>query len=124
VALVESWEGVASRTIQGQGKQLVMHLRDHNIVIPNDSGFSNLPMIWNHLVSAEEQREIGLHFVSKLEFCDLPGMVSLFQGPFLNYVMNRLDHESCEDLWKDLICPCVGSEGRETPIFLVLRKNC
>ena len=61
------------------GKQVVMHLKDHNITIPIDSGPSNLPMIWNPSVSAEEQREIGLQFVSKLEFCDLPGMSSMFQ---------------------------------------------
>jgi hypothetical protein len=51
--------------------QIVMNLKDHNVVIPIDSGPSNLPMVWNPSMSAEEQREIGLNFVSRLEFCGL-----------------------------------------------------
>ena len=69
-------------------------------MIPIDSGPSNLPMVLDPLVSTEKQREIGLSFVSKLEFCDLPGMNSVFQVPTTSW----------EDDWKNLICPCVGSD--------------
>jgi hypothetical protein len=41
------------------GKQVIMHLKDHNITIPIDSGPSNLPMIWNPSVSSEEQRRLA-----------------------------------------------------------------
>ena len=61
------------------GKQVIMHLEDCNIIIPIDSGPSNQPMTWNPSISAEEQREIGLQFVSRLEFWDLSGMSSMFQ---------------------------------------------
>ena len=53
------------------GNQIVMHLKDHNIVIPN-SGLSNMPMVWNPSVSAEEQRGICSH---------LSGVDSMFQFP-------------------------------------------
>lgn len=36
------------------GKQVIMHLKDQNIVIPNYSGPSNLPMTWNPSVSAKK----------------------------------------------------------------------
>ena len=71
-----------------------MHLKDHNIVIPIDSGPSNLPIVWDPSVSAEEQREIGLHFTSKLESCDLPGMSSVFKVPSLNSTVNKVVQES------------------------------
>ena len=93
-----------SRTIPGK------QVKDHNITIPIDSGPSNLPMIWNPSVSAEEQREIGLQFVSKLEFCDLPGMASMFQVPSFHFMVDRVGHCSWEDVWRDFICPCVGTE--------------
>ncbi len=92
------------------GKQVIMHLKDHNITITIDSLTSNLPMIWNPSVSAEEQWEISLQFVSKLKFCDLPGMASMFQVPFFHSMVDRVDHSSWEDVWRDFICPCVGTE--------------
>jgi hypothetical protein len=82
------------------GKRVVMHLKEHNIAIPIDSGPSNLPMVWDPSVSAEKQREIDLSFVSKLEFCDLLGMNSVF----------HVTTSSWKDDWKNLICPCVGSD--------------
>jgi hypothetical protein len=91
-------------------KQVVMHLKDHNIVIPIDSGPSNLPMVWDPSVSAEEQREIGLHFTSKLDFCDLPGMNTVFKVPSLNSTVDKVVQESWEDVWDTLICPCVGTD--------------
>jgi hypothetical protein len=65
-------------------------------------------MVWDPSVSAEEQREIGLHFTSKLEFCDLPGMNSVFEVPSLNSAVDKVVQESWEDVWDALICPCVG----------------
>ena len=79
-------------------------------MIPIDSGPSNLPMVWDPSVSAEKQREIGLSFVSKLEFCNLPGMNSMFRVPTFNSTMNHVGKDSWEDVWDDLICPCVGSD--------------
>ena len=61
-------------------------------------------------MSAEKQREIGLNFVSKLEFCDLPGMNSMFEVPTLNSTVNCIVKESCDNFWDDIICPCVGSD--------------
>ena len=90
-------------------KQLVMHLKDHNIVIPIDSGPSNLPIVWNPSVSAEEQREIGLNFVSKLEFCDLPGVSSMFHVSSPLSMDNTFHCNSCEGVWLDLIGPCIGT---------------
>jgi hypothetical protein len=90
-------------------KEVVMHLKDHNIVIPIDEGPSNLPMVWNPSVSAEEQREIGLNFVSKLDFCDLPGLSSMFQAPPPPSMVDTFHHSSWEGVWSDLICPCVGT---------------
>jgi hypothetical protein len=87
-----------------------MRLKDHTIIIPIDSGPSNLPMIWNPSISAEEQREIGLQFVSKLEFCDLPGMSSMFQVPSFHPMVDRVDQGSWEDASRDFICACVGME--------------
>jgi hypothetical protein len=92
------------------GKQVVMHLKEHNIVIPIDWGPSNLPMVWDPSVSAEKQREIGLSFVSKFEFCGFPGMTSVLQVPMLNSTVNKMANNSWEDVWEDLICPCVGSD--------------
>ena len=57
------------------GKQVAMHIKDHNIVISINSGTSKLRMIQSPAVSAEEQREIGHIF---LELRDLPVMYSLF----------------------------------------------
>jgi short-subunit dehydrogenase involved in D-alanine esterification of teichoic acids len=37
-------------------KQVVMHLKEHNIVIAIDSGPSNLPMVWDPSVSADKQK--------------------------------------------------------------------
>ena len=91
------------------GKQIVMHLKDHNVVIPIDSGPSNLPMVWNPSVSAEEQREIGLNFISRLEFCGLSGVDSMFQFPSSQSTLNAV-HESLDDVWDNIICPCVGTE--------------
>ena len=88
-----------------------MYPTDHNITIAIDSGPSNLPMTWNPSISAEEQREIGLQFVSKLEFCDLPGVSSMFQVPLFHYMVDRVDHGSWEDVWRGFICPCIGVEG-------------
>jgi hypothetical protein len=62
----------------GSGNQIVMHLKDHNIVIPIDSGPSNLPMVWNPSVSAEEQREIGLTFVPDWSSVDYLGLIQCF----------------------------------------------
>ena len=87
-----------------------MHLKDHNIVILINSGPSNLPMVWDPSVSAEEQREIGLHFSSKLESCDLPGMSSVFKVPSLKSTVDKVVQESWEDVWDALICPCVGTD--------------
>jgi hypothetical protein len=61
-------------------------------------------------MSAEKQRDIGLSIVSKLEFCDLPGMNSVFPVPILNSTMSKVVNKSWEDVWEDLICPCVGSD--------------
>ena len=90
-------------------KQVVMHLKDHNIVIPIDSGPSNLPIVWNPSVSAAEQREICLNFVSKLEFCDLPGVSSMFHVPLPLFMDNTFHRNSWEGVWLDLICPCIGT---------------
>ena len=87
------------------GNQIVMHLKDHNIVIPIDSGPSNLPMVWNPSMSAEEQREIGLSFVSRLEFCELSGVDSMFQFPSSKSTFNTAVHESLDDVWDNIICP-------------------
>ena len=91
------------------GNQIVMHLKDHNVVIPIDSGPSNLPMVWNSSVSAEEKREIGLNFISRLEFCGLSGVDSMFQFPSSQSMLNVV-HESFDDVWDNIICPCVGTE--------------
>ena len=86
-----------------------MHLKDHNIVIPIVLGPSNPPIVWNPFVSVEKQREIGLNFVSNLEFCDLPGMFSMFHVPSPLSMGNTFHHNSWEGVWLDLICPCVGT---------------
>jgi hypothetical protein len=49
-------------------------------------------MIWNPSVAAKEHREIDILFVLKLEFCDLPGMDSMFQISSLDPVVNRVVH--------------------------------
>jgi hypothetical protein len=87
-----------------------MHLKEHNIVIPIDTGPSNLPMVWNPSVSAEEQREIGLTFVSKLGVCDLPGMSSMFQAISPHSMTDRSESNSWEACSKEFICPCVGTD--------------
>ena len=51
-----------------------------------------------------------LEFVSNLEFCDLPGMSIMFQVSCPHAMVNRVDHNSWEDVWKDFICPCVGTK--------------
>ena len=91
-------------------KRVIKLLKENNIVIPIDSGPSNLPMVWDPSVSAEKQREIGQGFVSKLVFCNLPGMNSMFQVPTFNSTVNQVGKDSWEDVWDDLICPCVGSD--------------
>jgi len=50
-------------------------------------------------------------FISILLFHDLSGLDSMFRAPFFNPVMNRVAHESWEDVWEDLIYPCVGTKG-------------
>ena len=92
------------------GNQVVMHLKEHNIVIPIDTGPSNLPMVWNPSVSVKEQREIGLTFVSKLGMCDLPGMSSVFPAASPHSMTDRSESDSWEACWKDFICPCVGTD--------------
>ncbi len=61
-------------------------------------------------MSAEEQREIGLSFVSGLEFCGLSGVDSMFQFPSSKSTFNTAVHESLDDVWDNIICPCVGTE--------------
>jgi hypothetical protein len=51
---------------------------------------------------------------SKLEFSDLPGMLSIFQVPSLCSTVMRVAYE-WEHVWEDLICPCVGSEANTNP---------
>ena len=82
-----------------------MHLKEHNIVIPIDSGPSNLPMTWNPSVSAKEQKGIALNFVSKLACCDAPGLTSL--------TMKTFDYISYDEIWKDSVCPCVGIDENQ-----------
>ena len=79
-------------------------------MIPIDSGISNLPMVWNPSVSAEKQREIGLTFVSRLEFCGLSGVDSMFQFPSSKSTFNTAVHELLDDVWETNICPCIGKE--------------
>lgn len=99
-----------------------MHLKEHNIVIPIDTGPSNLPMVWNPSVSAEEQREIGLTFVSKLGICDLPGTSSMFQAVSPHSTTDRSESNSWEACWKDVFVPVLVLMKMQ--IFRVLRKNC
>ena len=60
-------------------------------------------------MSAEEQREIGLNFVSRLEFCGLSGVDSLSQFPSSQSMLNAVD-KSVDNVWDNIICPCVGTE--------------
>ncbi len=78
-------------------------------MIPIDSGPSNLPMVWNPSVPAEEQREIGLKFISRLEFCGLSGVDSVFQFPSSQSTLNAV-HGLLNDGCDNIICPCVGTE--------------
>ena len=78
-------------------------------MIPIDSGPSSLPMVWNPSVSAEEQREISLNFISRLEFCGLSGVDSMFQFPSSQSTLNAV-HELFDDVWDNIIFPCVGTE--------------
>ena len=72
------------------------------------SGPSNVPIVWDPSVSAEKQREIGHNFISKLEFCDLPRMNSMFEDPSLISTVNCIVEGSCYNVWDDIICPYVG----------------
>ena len=49
-------------------------------------------------------------FISILVFHDLSCLDSMFRVPFFNPGMNRVAHESWEDVWEDLICPCVSTK--------------
>ena len=69
-------------------------------------------MVWDPSVSAEEQKKIGLHFTSKLDFCDLPGMNLVFKVPSQNSTVDKVVQESWEDVWDARICPCVGKDER------------
>lgn len=67
-------------------------------------------MIWNPSFSAEDQRETGLYFVSRLKFCDLPGIPSIFQVTSSHCMMDRVDNNSWEHVWKEFVCSCVGTK--------------
>ena len=60
-------------------------------------------------MTAEEQRDIGLTFVSRLEFCELSGVDSMFQFPSSKSTFNTV-HDSLDDVWDNIICPCIGTE--------------
>jgi len=101
---------------------VVMHLKEHNIVIPIDTGPSNLPIVWNPSVSREEQQEIGLTFISKLGICDLPGMSSVFPATSPHSMQPALSETLGKPVGR-ILCVSVLALMK-TQIFWFLRKNC
>ena len=67
-------------------------------------------MVWDPSDSAQEQRAIGLQFVSEVELSNLPGMSCILRVPSLCSSVTRVAYE-WEHVWENLICPCVGTDA-------------
>ena len=58
-----------------------------------------------------KSRETGLYFNSELDSLSNLEWIHCFECLLLILSLKRMAHKSWQDVWEDLVCPCVGTKG-------------